>query len=115
MDEFKTNIFNALMKQSLTSIDNCLNNKRNYNLKIQMKQKSLSSNFVNSGGEPLAEYFHLAIRHEFHLSSVNQVLDLVFQRPTVIGVMSRTMGVVYTKCVGVIARSRGIGLPNRIL
>ena len=46
MDEFKTNICNALMKQSLTLIDNCLNNKRNYNLKIQMKQKPLSLNLL---------------------------------------------------------------------
>ena len=71
MDEFKTNICNALMKQSLTSTVNCLNNKRNYNLKIQMEQKSLSSSFAISVGEPLAEDFHLAIRHEFHHSSVN--------------------------------------------
>ena len=52
MDEFKTNICNALMKQSLTLIDNCLNNKRNYNLKVRMEQKSLSLSFVISNGEP---------------------------------------------------------------
>ena len=79
-----------------------------------MEQKSLSSSFVISGGEPSAEDFHLAIRHEFQHSIVNQILNFVFQGPAVIGVMSRTIGVVYTKCVRVIARSRGIGLPGRL-
>ena len=41
MDWFKTNICNALMKQSLTLIDKCLNNKRNYNCKFQMNKSLL--------------------------------------------------------------------------
>ena len=57
MDEFKTNICNALMKQSLTLIDNCLNNKRNYNLKIQMKQKLLSSNLSSQVENPQRKLF----------------------------------------------------------
>ena len=36
MDEFKTNICDALMKQSLPIIDKCLNNNINYNQKLKM-------------------------------------------------------------------------------
>ena len=44
MDEFKTNICNALMKQSLTSIDKCLNKQKKLQLKIQNEQNPLCLN-----------------------------------------------------------------------
>ena len=58
---------------------------------------------------PLTEDFHLAVWHEFQHSNVDQILNLVLKGPTVVGVMSRAIRVVYTKCVGMIVRSGGIG------
>ena len=52
MDEFKTNICNALMKQSLTSTDNCLNHKRKLKLENYNEQKAFLFELVTSYGLP---------------------------------------------------------------
>ena len=109
MDEFKTNICNALMKQSLTSTDNCLNNKRNYNFENSKRSKSLSIRASSLQAEnPLTEDLHLAVWHEPQHSNVNQILNLVLQGPTAIGVISWAIGVVNTECIGMIVRRGGI-------
>ena len=64
--------------------------------------------------KPLTEDFHLAIWHESQHPNVNQILNLILQGPTAIGVVSRAVGVVTTKCVGTIVRSGGIELPRRV-
>ena len=61
------------------------------------------------------EDFHLAVWHEPQHSNVNQILNLVLQGPTVVGVVSRAVGVVNTKCVGMIVRRGDIGLLRRVL
>ena len=57
----------------------------------------------------------LSLTHlgEIHYSFINQVLDLILQSPAVGSVMSRTIRVVCTSFVGMIVRSRDVGIPGR--
>ena len=64
---------------------------------------------------PLTEDFHLAVWHEPQHSNVNQILNLVLQGPTVVGVVSRAVGVVNTECVGIKVRRGDIELLRRVL
>ena len=53
-------------------------------------------------------HIRLFRRIESYLLGVYQVFDFVFKSPTVIGIMSYTVRVVCTFCIGVIIRIRGI-------
>ena len=73
MDEFKTNICDALMKQSLTLIDKCLNSERNYNLKIQNEQKLSMISHTSS------DHVWSLRRVKLDLLGINHVLTLFFR------------------------------------
>ena len=66
---------------------------------------------VNPAG--IVEELSLTLLGEIHCSFINQVLDLVLQSPAVGSVMSRTIRVVCTPFVGMIVRSRDVGIPGR--
>ena len=61
----------------------------------------------------MVEAFSLTHLGEIHYSFVNQVLDFVLQSPAVGSVMSRTIRVVCTSFVGMIVRSRDVGILGR--
>ena len=61
------------------------------------------------------EDLHLAVWHEFQHPNVDQILNLVLQGPTVVGVVSRAVGVVNTECVRIKVRREDIELLRRVL
>ena len=83
MDQFKTNICNALMKQSLTSTDNCLRTKEITTLKIQKEAKVFQLRASSLQPEnPSTQALHPTVWHKFQHPNVNQILNLVLQGPT---------------------------------
>ena len=79
MEEFKTNICNALMKQSLTLIYNCLNNKRDYNWKIKWTEASLSE-LVTLGSEPLRDGRRIPVDHLVQILTFLHILSTEVMR-----------------------------------
>ena len=63
----------------------------------------------------ITEELDLTILHELDYSFVNQVLNLIFQRPTAVSVMLRTVGVVCTPYIRIVMGRRSIGILRRFL
>ena len=72
------------------------------------------SELVTLGGEPLAEEFSLAILCELQHSFVDQTLDFVPQRPTIVCIMSRTIGMIGTPGIWIVAGRKSFGVRMRV-
>ena len=62
-----------------------------------------------------SDHFVSLWRVEFNLFGVNHVLNFVLQSLAAIGIMSRTVRMVCTPFVGVVSRSRSVGISQRSL
>ena len=63
----------------------------------------------------MAEEFSLTILCELQHSFIDQVLNLIFQHPTTVSVISRTVWVVRTPCIWIVHWRGGVGILRRIL
>ena len=52
-------------------------------------------------------------RIELDLLGVNHVLNLVFQRPTIVSIIPRTSGMICTYCIKIVVRRRSFGVWMR--
>ena len=62
-----------------------------------------------------SDYVRSLWRVELNLLGINHVLDLVLQSPIIILVVSRTIRVVCAPFIGMIGRSKSVGVPERSL
>ena len=96
MDEFKTNICDALMKQSLTLRDKCLNNKRNYNWKFKMNW--------NTQRFGMGEVIMLGVSRGSNSISLASIMFwiLIFSAQQSLVIMPRTSGMICTYCITIV-------------
>ena len=53
-------------------------------------------------------------RVKLNFPSINHILNLVFQCPTIISIMPRTVGMIGTPCIGIVVRRRSFGIWMRL-
>ena len=84
------------------NVNTCLNNQRKIQLEHLNEQKTFSM-------------FGVGLVFKLDLLGVNQILDLVLQGPTVVGVMSRTVRVVCIPLIGMMVGVEVFGFRRRAL